>query len=215
MVARLLLLVAGGSALAWWGPGEPSATAPTSTASRLTTLLGDTALGMATLLALSAVSDVLVASLRRLPGSMGSMSESVWRWLVPTALRAALLGASGAAVVTSSAAAIDAPATATSARLEVGRPLTSAAATTAAGTTSATTASPGASADAPAQGHVVVAGDSLWAIAEQHLGAGATAAQVAAEWPRWYASNRDVVGPDPGLLRVGAVLTAPRAGGVS
>ncbi len=213
MVVRLLLLVAGGSALAWWGPDEFSATAPTSTASGLSTMLADTALGMGALVAVWAVSAVLVAALRRLPGRLGRMAERVWRWLVPTALRAALLGASGAAVATSSAAAIDAPA-ATSAHLEVGRPLTSASAAMAVGTT-APTPSPDVSADAPAPGHVVVAGDSLWAIAEQHLGAGATAAQVAAEWPRWFASNRDVVGPDPGLLRVGAVLAAPGAGGAS
>jgi nucleoid-associated protein YgaU len=45
------------------------------------------------------------------------------------------------------------------------------------------------------------------------MGPTATPAQVAAEWPRWYAANRDAVGPDPDLLRVGVVLEAPAAGG--
>jgi len=56
---------------------------------------------------------------------------------------------------------------------------------------------------------VVHRGDSLWTIARRQLGPGATDAEVAAAWPRWYAANRDVVGPDPGRLQPGQVLTAP------
>lgn len=56
---------------------------------------------------------------------------------------------------------------------------------------------------------VVHAGDSLWRIASRHLGPEATASQVAAEWPRWYAANREVIGDDPHLLLPGQVLTAP------
>lgn len=55
----------------------------------------------------------------------------------------------------------------------------------------------------------VVRGDSLWAIAARQLGPQATRQQVAHEWPRWYAANRKVIGPDPNLIRVGQVLTAP------
>ncbi len=59
-------------------------------------------------------------------------------------------------------------------------------------------------------GEVVVRrGDTLWSIAARHLGEGATDAEVAAAWPRWYAANRAVVGPDPDLLRPGQVLHAP------
>lgn len=54
-------------------------------------------------------------------------------------------------------------------------------------------------------------GDSLWRIAADHLPAGAPAAEVAAEWPRWYETNRDVVGADPHLIRPGQVLTVPAA----
>lgn len=56
---------------------------------------------------------------------------------------------------------------------------------------------------------VVVRGDSLWAIAERHLPAGAPASAVAAEWPRWWALNHAVVGDDPDVLLPGQVLRAP------
>lgn len=55
----------------------------------------------------------------------------------------------------------------------------------------------------------VVRGDSLWAIAARHLGPAATDAQIAAEWPRWYAANRGVIGTNPDLILVGQVLTRP------
>jgi nucleoid-associated protein YgaU len=56
---------------------------------------------------------------------------------------------------------------------------------------------------------VVRRGDSLWRIAERHLGADATDAEVAVEWPRWWHANRRVVGPDPDLLLPGTRLTPP------
>lgn len=56
---------------------------------------------------------------------------------------------------------------------------------------------------------VVRPGDSLWAIAASRLPAGATDAQIAQEWPRWYAENLDVVGTDPGLILPGQVLRQP------
>ena len=52
-------------------------------------------------------------------------------------------------------------------------------------------------------------GDTLWAIARQHLGPGATDAEVAQEWPRWHHANRAVIGPDPDRLLPGMVLQAP------
>ena len=58
----------------------------------------------------------------------------------------------------------------------------------------------------------VMQGDSLWAIAARHLGHHATPLQVAREWPRWYAANRAVIGPNPNLIRVGQVLTVPTPG---
>lgn len=52
-------------------------------------------------------------------------------------------------------------------------------------------------------------GDSLWSIAARHLGPTASDAEVAWEWPRWYAANRDVVGDDPDLLTPGQLLRPP------
>ncbi len=60
---------------------------------------------------------------------------------------------------------------------------------------------------------VVVAGDTLWAIAARHLGPDATDAEIAASWPRWFHANSAVIGADPGLIRPGQVLTAPDAQG--
>jgi|SRR5829696_6573450 len=55
----------------------------------------------------------------------------------------------------------------------------------------------------------VATGDSLWAIAERRLGPDATPAAVTAEWRRWYAANRGVIGPDPDRLLPGTTLRAP------
>jgi nucleoid-associated protein YgaU len=60
------------------------------------------------------------------------------------------------------------------------------------------------------EGDVVVApGDCLWDIAARMLGSGASNADIAVEWPRWYAANREVVGGDPDLLMPGMVLRPP------
>jgi nucleoid-associated protein YgaU len=67
----------------------------------------------------------------------------------------------------------------------------------------------------PARTVTVVRGDSLWAIAARYLGPHATEQQVAREWPRWYAANRTVIGPDPDLIRVGQVLAVPGPGATS
>ena len=57
---------------------------------------------------------------------------------------------------------------------------------------------------------VVRRGDSLWDLAARHFGPNASAADIAAEWPRWYAANREVIGPDPDLLLPGERLVPPR-----
>lgn len=58
--------------------------------------------------------------------------------------------------------------------------------------------------------HVVVhRGDSLWSIAARHLGAGASAVEIAREWPRWYAANRTEIGDDPDVIMPGQQLLPP------
>lgn len=52
-------------------------------------------------------------------------------------------------------------------------------------------------------------GDSLWLIAAHRLGPAASDAQIAAEWPRWYAANRPAIGTEPSLIQPGEVLHAP------
>jgi len=63
----------------------------------------------------------------------------------------------------------------------------------------------------PDQQHVITVrrGDTLWDLAARRLGPGASDAEVAVEWPRWYAANREVVGPDPDLLLPGQQLVPP------
>lgn len=58
-------------------------------------------------------------------------------------------------------------------------------------------------------GVVVHRGDTLWSIAAAALGPDATDPEVARAWPRWYAANRHLIGPDPDLLRPGQVLRVP------
>ncbi len=69
----------------------------------------------------------------------------------------------------------------------------------------------GTESDAAAAGSgvVVLRGDSLWSIAARHLGADATDIQIDTAWRAWYATNRDVVGPDPDLILPGQILTPP------
>ena len=56
---------------------------------------------------------------------------------------------------------------------------------------------------------VVRRGDTLWDITARALGPGATAADIAAGWPRWHAANRSTIGADPDLIRPGQVLWPP------
>ena len=63
---------------------------------------------------------------------------------------------------------------------------------------------------APERDQVVVRrGDTLWDLARRDLGPDATDAEVAEAWPHWFATNRQVIGPDPGRLRPGQILQRP------
>lgn len=69
-----------------------------------------------------------------------------------------------------------------------------------------------AAAVAGPEGLVVRPGDSLWVITAEHLPPGAEAAAIAACWPKWYAANRDRIGPDPDLIHPGTHLRQPEPG---
>ncbi|MBK5307455.1 MAG: LysM peptidoglycan-binding domain-containing protein [Frankiaceae bacterium] len=56
---------------------------------------------------------------------------------------------------------------------------------------------------------VVQPGDSLWAVAADHLPPGASAARIATAWPAWWAANREAVGADPDLIHPGLELHPP------
>jgi nucleoid-associated protein YgaU len=96
---------------------------------------------------------------------------------------------------------------------ETGKDLGSAPSGTRSGAPPASVPAPvaGAPADAGARPRsaLVRPGDCLWLIAARRLGPQASAAEVAGEWPRWYAMNRQLIGADPDLIRPGQVLVAP------
>jgi hypothetical protein len=56
---------------------------------------------------------------------------------------------------------------------------------------------------------VVRRGDTLWSLAERHLGPGTTDGEIAVEWPHWFTANRDVIGNDPDHLVPGERLRPP------
>lgn len=57
---------------------------------------------------------------------------------------------------------------------------------------------------------VVHAGDSLWVIAASRL-AHPHDSRVAMAWPRWWRTNRDVIGGNPDLIHPGQRLRPPRS----
>jgi hypothetical protein len=55
-------------------------------------------------------------------------------------------------------------------------------------------------------------GDTLWGLAASQLraeGTPPTERAVAVSWPRWWAANRRLIGPDPDLIRPGQRLLTP------
>ena len=59
------------------------------------------------------------------------------------------------------------------------------------------------------QAVVVRPGDTLWDLAAARLPDDASDARVAAAWPAWWSTNREVIGPDPDLLHPGQRLVPP------
>lgn len=199
--------------------------------------LTGTLAGLAAVGALWLLLGVALAALSRLPGGLGRTADRAARALSPRLVRhvAVLVLGAGIGSGATGGAHAQPPATAVSAPQPDGAQSLAADPGWAAGGAdirAATVPDPGWVPEAPrvrpqpdvgvltgrpapvpsASAEVVVRrGDSLWAVAARHLGEGATDAQVAAEWPRWYARNRHVVGPDPDLLLPGQMLVAPDA----
>lgn len=129
---------------------------------------------------------------------------------VPHELRRLVLRACGLALVGASAAGV-APAAATPDHLQQGTVVGAATVDALVGLPLPQRAV--GAAHRPSSTPVLVGpGDSLWSLSADHLatdGERPTDAAVAAYWPRLHAANRDVVGPDPDLLRPGQALRLP------
>ena len=137
---------------------------------------------------------------RRLPVRLGRASTAVARAVRPGLARRVLAGVLGLGV----------PATVSVAALPVASAHVIDATAQPAGPTRIGPVVPVAPRGAePRTATVVVPGDTLWDIARRHLPSGASAADVARAWPRWYAANRAVIGPDPDLLHPGMRLQSP------
>lgn len=151
---------------------------------------------------------MLVSALTTVPGSAGRWARQCAARLAPGVVRAALgLSVVAAPVAASPLAVADSSVTECADAMWSGldRPASADAVIVPAG-------DPPSSDDSAGPEVVIVRrGDTLWALARDHLGPRASAADTAAEWPRWFAANRDEIGPDPNLLRLGLALNVPPA----
>ncbi len=198
----------------------------------VSSLLAAVALGLAWLVVTRLALTAAAVLLARVPGFLGAAagrvavatSPAVLRSLVRIAAGAAVLTAPGPAAGTALADAGPSPAATTTATAASVRvlpadevPVLDRVVRVAATPPAPTVRPPAhparpepATAQHPSRRTVVVrSGDTLWDIAERQLPPGHTAADVARAWPRWFAANRDVIGPDPGVIRPGEQLQAP------
>ena len=153
----------------------------------------------------------------RLPGLAGRAASSVARHVAPAVLRRVFdvalgvtmaVGVVGATPAAASPPVPPAPPAATaSLDWPTGRPTPTSDANPTTTTATHTAAAPAR----PAAGAPVVVrpGDSLWAVAADHLPADASEAEVAQLWPTWWAANREAIGADPDLIHPGLRLAPP------
>jgi resuscitation-promoting factor RpfA len=160
---------------------------------------------LAVLVLVRALLPVVLHGARRLPGRVGGAAADLGRALRPCLARrlvATVVGLGVPAVATltelpaATAVAVDHRATG-----PVGRPVIA----------HQPTRQPATDAHRAASAETVVVrrDDTLWDVARRHLPRSASAAEIAAAWPRWYAANRAAIGPDPALLRPGMRLRSP------
>jgi nucleoid-associated protein YgaU len=172
---------------------------------------------------------VLVGLAGRLPGAAGAAARALAHRLLPGALYRLAAGSAGLGVLLSPVAAHAVPAAHPGPAGTSQLPTPTWPGSASAGSSAPIPAPtwPGSAAADPqptpphraeppagaTARHVIVRpGDSLWGIAARHLDAPARPARIAQAWPRWYAANRAVVGPDPSLIRPGQLLRPPEAG---
>ena len=186
-------------------------------------------IGWATVAWLSVVA--LLAAAAAVPGAAGSLARWLLRLVAPRALRRILEAALGVSLaagpifggVAMAAAPPAAPHSAVLSlpaldrplntipqldRPSLDRPLTTPP-TLDRPSLDRPTAKPAHDKHAHAKPVTVRPGDSLWLIAARGLGDDPTDAQIAAEWPRWYEANKDVVGDNPNLIQPGEHLQPP------
>ena len=220
-VVALLVTAGSASGAAWWGAADALASARAGTATFEELVVTSCAV-LAWLGCVWIASVVVLVAVTAAPGVAGriatrwctALAPAIARHMVRSALGLAALAAPIAATApvaatpaattsTTSAASTEQPSPST--LPDVGRP---------------PVGSPDDAAQAPDPPDDVTAGDaavtitvepgdSLWAIADHHIGPRATDRQVAAEWPRWFAANRDEIGPDPNHIVPGTMLRAP------
>ena len=145
---------------------------------------------------------LLAAAVAALPGAAGRLGRGLAQRVLPAALYRVAAGAAGLGVVLAPVAAgASAPPPVPSPTLPLSPPSAAAVPAPALPTSAAP--------PLPATTVTVAPGDSLWRIAAEHLTGEPSGARIAAAWPRWYAANRAVIGPDPSRLLPGEVLRAP------
>ena len=183
-----------------------STTLPIADAALVQAVLALTAL----LLARPALA-LLVTATSRLPGRVGHIASSAAAALRPGLARRLLATVLGLAVPMVSALAATPPASARATHAAPDQPGAKATviATTGRAVPSSLDAPPVHTRPLRLAEIVVAPGDTLWDIARRHLPQPARASAVARAWPQWYSANRDRIGPDPSLLRVGTPLRVP------
>lgn len=163
---------------------------------------------------------LIVTAASLLPGRLGRLGSAAAHRLTPAALRRVVAAATSTSILLSPATAIAAPAGSGSPSPAGAASMPAVGWPTDPGPASHSVPVPHANPGAPpgtervaGQGSTarvpVRAGDSLWSIAGHQLGPNATKARVQQEWPRWYAANRQLIGPDPDLIRPGTTLRIP------
>ena len=159
------------------------------------------------------VTAVVLAS--RLPGVVGGAAGTAARRIAPAAVRQLVEGALGLSVA---AGILAAPPASASPSIPPAPPAASASldwpaavpfADQRTATAPALDWNPTAVPTSTSDPVVVQPGDCLWGVAARHLPADATPAQIAQDWPSWWAANRDSVGPNPDLIHPGLELHPP------